>query len=187
MVLRALRRTRQVRSFTDEPVAEADIQSLLEICRWTGSSMNTQPWQFIVIRDAEVRRRIGEISVHARHVGKAPLAIAISMPDVDRETDAYDEGRVAERILIAAGAMDPRGWHRLGRGAALAGGRDAARRDSTGVRADDHVDRPSDRGGPTPEDRPRHGSPSARGVRPGAVIGRQETPRPKPGRSLQRV
>jgi nitroreductase len=106
VVLRALRRTRQVRSFTDEPVAEADIQSLLEICRWTGSSMNTQPWQFIVIRDAEVRRRIGEISVHARHVGKAPLAIAISMPDVDRETDAYDEGRVAERILIAAGAMD---------------------------------------------------------------------------------
>jgi len=105
-VLRALRRTRQVRTFTDEPVAEDDIQRLLEVCRWTGSSMNTQPWQFIVIRDPDVRRRIAEISVHARHVGKAPLAIAIVMPGQDRETDAYDEGRVAERILIAAGAMD---------------------------------------------------------------------------------
>ena len=34
------------------------------------------------------------------------FAIAVAMPGDDRETDAYDEGRVAERILIAAGAMD---------------------------------------------------------------------------------
>lgn len=106
IVLRALRRTRQIRRFTDEPVAEADLQAILEVCRWTGSSMNTQPWQFIVIRDAAVRRRIAEISKYARHVGGAPVAIAIQMPGDDLETDAYDEGRVAERILIAAGAMD---------------------------------------------------------------------------------
>jgi nitroreductase len=106
IVLRALRRTRQIRSFTDEPVSEEDLGALLEVARWTGSSMNTQPWQFIVIRDPDVRRRIGEISVHARYVRNAPLAIAIAMPGEDRETDAYDEARVAERLLIAAGAMD---------------------------------------------------------------------------------
>jgi nitroreductase len=105
-VLRALRRTRQVRRFTDEPVAEADIQDILEVARWTGSSENTQPWQFVVIRDPDARRRIAELARYARHVGKAPLAIAIVMPGLDAETEAYDEGRVAERILIAAGAMD---------------------------------------------------------------------------------
>jgi nitroreductase len=105
-VLRALRRTRQIRRFTDEPVAESDLQAILEVCRWTGSSMNTQQWRFIVIRDADVRRRIAELSRYARHVGGAPVAIAIEMPGEDAETDAYDEARVAERILIAAGAMD---------------------------------------------------------------------------------
>jgi nitroreductase len=105
-VLRALRRTRQVRRFTDEAVAEADLQSILEVCRWTGSSTNAQQWHFIVIRDAAVRRRIAEVSRYARHVGGAPLAIAIEMPGEDPVTDAYDEARVAERILIAAGAMD---------------------------------------------------------------------------------
>ncbi len=105
-VLRALRRTRQVRRFTDEPVAEADIQDILEVARWTGSSENTQPWLFVVVRDPDVRRQIAEISRYARHVGKAPLAIAIVMPGLDAETEAYDEGRVAERILVAAGAMD---------------------------------------------------------------------------------
>lgn len=106
VILRALRRTRQVRRFTDEPVTETDIQAILEVCRWTGSSTNTQPWHFIVVRDAEVRRQIAEVSRYARHVGGAPVAIAIEMPGDDPETDAYDEGRVAERILIAAGAMD---------------------------------------------------------------------------------
>jgi nitroreductase len=105
-VLHALRRTRQIRSFGDEPVGEDDVGALLEVARWTGSSMNMQPWRFIVIRDGDVRGRIAEISKHARHVGKAPLAIAIAMPGEDRETDAYDEARVAERLLIAAGAMD---------------------------------------------------------------------------------
>jgi nitroreductase len=105
-VLRALRRTRQTRSFSEEPVSHDDVQAILEVCRWTGSSMNSQPWRFIVIGDPAIRQRIGEISVHARYVAKAPLAIAIAMPGEDRETDAYDEARVVERILIAAGAMD---------------------------------------------------------------------------------
>jgi nitroreductase len=105
IVLRALRRTRQVRRFTDEPVAEADLQAILEVARWTGSSENRQRWLFIVIRDAAVRRRIGELSRYARHVGRAPLAIAIAMPGDDPETSAYDEGRAAERMLIAAGAL----------------------------------------------------------------------------------
>jgi nitroreductase len=105
IVLRALRRTRQSRRFTDQPVEETDIQALLEVARWTGSSQNGQQWQFIVIRDPAVRRQIGELSRYARYVANAPLAIAIAMPGEDLETDAYDEGRVAERLLIAANAM----------------------------------------------------------------------------------
>src|SRR5687767_8918900 len=102
VILRALRRTRQIRRFTAEPVDEAALWSILEVARWTGSSENTQPWTFLVVRDAEVRRRIGELTRWARHVGRAPIAIAIVMPGNDPETEAYNEGRVAERMLIAA-------------------------------------------------------------------------------------
>jgi nitroreductase len=104
-VLRALRRTRQIRSFTDEPVDDDAVASILEVARWTGSSMNEQPWTFIVVRDPGIRQQIGELAQHARHVAKAPLAIAIGMPGQDIEAEAYDEGRVAERILVAAGAL----------------------------------------------------------------------------------
>jgi nitroreductase len=105
IVLRALRRTRQIRRFTDEPLDEAALHEILEVSRWSGSSMNGQPWTFLVIRDRSIRARIGEITRYASFVALAPVAIAIVMPGQDPESDAYDEGRVAERMLIAASAL----------------------------------------------------------------------------------
>src|SRR5664279_4281243 len=74
-VLRALRKTRQVRQFTPEPVAEADLQALLEVARWSGSSINRQPWTFIVIRDRAELVRLAELAPHAKHVAGAAVAI----------------------------------------------------------------------------------------------------------------
>ena len=104
-VLRALRRTKQIRRFTPEPVEPDAVQQILEVARWTGSSMNSQPWTFIVIRDRAVLDGIAGAARYARHVGHAPMAIAIVMPGEDAESEAYDEGRVAERVLVAAHAL----------------------------------------------------------------------------------
>ena len=106
VVLRALRRTRQIRQFTDEPVTEFDLTSILNVARWTGSSMNLQQWTFIVIHDRADRERLAELAPYASHVAGAAVAIAIAMAGANPEWDTYDEGRVAERILIAAGALD---------------------------------------------------------------------------------
>jgi nitroreductase len=105
LVLRALRRTRQIRQFTDEPVTETDLTAILEVARWTGSSSNRQPWTFIVIGDRADREHLAVLAPYARHVAKSAVAIAIAMNGENPEWDAYDEGRVAERILIAAGAL----------------------------------------------------------------------------------
>jgi nitroreductase len=104
-VLRALRKTRQVRQFTPEPVAEADLQAILEVARWSGSSINRQPWTFIVIRERADRDLLAELAPSAKHVAGAAVAIAIAMGGDNPEWDAYDEGRAAERILVAAGAL----------------------------------------------------------------------------------
>jgi nitroreductase len=106
VVLRALRRTRQVRQFTDEAVTDADLTEILRVARWSGSSTNWQPWTFIVIRDRADMERLAQLAPYARHVAGAAVAIAIEMPGDNPEWEAYDEGRVAERILVAAGALD---------------------------------------------------------------------------------
>ncbi|MDQ2854079.1 MAG: nitroreductase family protein [Chloroflexota bacterium] len=101
----AVLRTRQIREFTEEPVDDADLTSLTEVARWSGSSTNSQPCRFIVIRDVATLRAIAEIGLPmSRSLKTAMAAIAIAMPvEPPRAiTHAYDEGRAAERILIGA-------------------------------------------------------------------------------------
>lgn len=105
VVLTALRRTRQVRQFTAAPVSESDLQAILEVARWSGSSINRQPWTFIVLRDRADLEQMADLTPNAKHVGSAAVAIAIAMPGENPEWDAYDEGRAAERILVAATAL----------------------------------------------------------------------------------
>jgi nitroreductase len=107
--LAALRHTRQYREFEPRPVDTADLDALVDVGRWSGSSQNTQPWRFIVIRDSATIRTIHELGLPStRGLATAPAAIAIAVPKDDKKavSIAYDEGRATERILIAAGMLD---------------------------------------------------------------------------------
>jgi nitroreductase len=93
---------RQARQYRPDPVPEEVLTDLLEIARWTGSSRNTQPWHFIVVRDKERLRQISQIRTPINWVADAPLAIAIVLDGANPVSEAYDEGRITERLLIAA-------------------------------------------------------------------------------------
>jgi nitroreductase len=106
-VVRPLVRTRQYREFTDEPPTDEQLAAILDAARWSGSAGNEQPWRFIAIRDRDTLRRLGEAGVpQTRGLLTAPAAIAIVLPEDDHPiARAYDDGRVAERILIAASML----------------------------------------------------------------------------------
>ncbi len=104
-LVRPLLRVRQIREFTNEPVERPLLDAIAQAARWSGSSNNTQPWRFLVLDDVPMLRAIAEAGVpQARPLLTATAAIAIAMPDPSTRqlTDAFDDGRVAERILIAA-------------------------------------------------------------------------------------
>ena len=90
VILAALRRTRQVRQFTDELVSDDDLQAILDVARWSGSSMNRQPWTFTVVRERGDLQRLAELAPSAKHVAGAAVAIAIAMGGDNAEWDAYD-------------------------------------------------------------------------------------------------
>jgi len=107
--LRPLRRTRQYREFEAEQLDPGLLDALVDVARWTGSSRNTQPWRFIVITDPATIRAINAAGLpQTRGLETAAAAIAIVLPaDPDRAVaDAYDDGRVAERLLVAASILD---------------------------------------------------------------------------------
>ena len=88
------------------------MKQLLRVAQWTGSSRNTQPWHFVVVTDREQLRKISQLRAPINWLASAPVGIAIVLDGEREVSEAYDEGRVSERILIAA--------HDLGYGAGVA-------------------------------------------------------------------
>jgi len=104
-VVEAIRTVRQARHYSPEPVSAGDLETLLQVARWTGSSRNTQPWHFIVVDDKDTLKAISQLRDPINWVAGAPLAIAIMLTGEAKLSEAYDEGRVTERLLVAARMM----------------------------------------------------------------------------------
>ncbi len=97
-----IRKVRQARLYEPTPVPDDVLAQLLEVARWTGSGRNTQPWEFIVITDKEQLRELSEIRPPINWLADAPLGIALVMKNQSAISEAFDEGRLTERLLIAA-------------------------------------------------------------------------------------
>lgn len=49
---------RTCRGFSDAPVSDEQINKILEVARWAPSGANSQPWSYIVVKDAAVRKQL---------------------------------------------------------------------------------------------------------------------------------
>jgi nitroreductase len=115
-----LKRLRAARSFTSDLVPDDILEDILEVARWTGSASNRQEWRLIVITERKLLERLAEVSETAKHLAGAALGIGIVMPGKAKIIDACDEGRLAERIMLAALA------HGLGSSIGMFGGKSRA-------------------------------------------------------------
>jgi nitroreductase len=129
----ALRARRNVRSFTEQPVAQGELDQILEAGRRAPSAGNWQPWDFVVVTDRAVLQRLSGVWRGAGHVAGAAAAIAIVAPEPQDARQAsllqYDLGQATMAIAIAAADLG------LGTGHAAAEDQDLAR-DVLGMPAD---------------------------------------------------
>jgi nitroreductase len=100
-----LRELRQHRRFTDQPVPEDALNAILEVARWSGSSKNTQPWEFLVVQDPARIATISTFGTYSGFLKGAPVVIVLIMNGKSVRSESYDEGRVTERIMLAAKAL----------------------------------------------------------------------------------
>lgn len=97
--LRFLRRLRAVKDYTAEPVDRGQIEDILEVGRWSASGSNRQPWEVVVVTDPAVKARFGEWGARPAATAAVVLLLVTASP-----TSAFDEGRLAERLCLAAAA-----------------------------------------------------------------------------------
>jgi nitroreductase len=90
---------REVREYTDRPVPEDVLTKILQAGRAAGSSKNTQPWRFIVLKERQHRHDLADAMMAPRNLDRCAVAIAVVLLN---ERLRFDAGRVAQNIMIAA-------------------------------------------------------------------------------------
>ncbi len=81
---------RSVRSYSDQPVTDDEVRSLLELTGRAPSAFNAQPWRFVVVRDADVKTQLMSAAFNQKQIGEAPVVIAMyaDMEDTMGNLDA---------------------------------------------------------------------------------------------------
>jgi nitroreductase len=96
----AIRTVLAVRHFKDTPIPDPIVQQIVEAGRLTASASNSQPWHFIVIRDKETLRQLGQLAHTGPYIAQAPLAMVVAM---DRSPLAISDGsRAIQDMILAA-------------------------------------------------------------------------------------
>lgn len=114
--IEAIKSRRSVRKFLQEEIPEEEIRTVLEAGIWAPSGMNNQPWKFVIVRDPEMKEKLGLLSKYGKIMASAPVCIAVFLDNnlsYDRVKDIQAIGACLQNMLLAA--------HSIGLGAVWIG------------------------------------------------------------------
>jgi nitroreductase len=99
-VFEAVRTILAVRKYQDKPIPLEVVRRIVEAGRLTGSSMNGQPWHFIVVQDRDTLRQLGALAKTGPYIAQAALAIVVA---IQRTTFAVSDASRAIQSMILTG------------------------------------------------------------------------------------
>jgi nitroreductase len=102
----AIRARRNVRSYRAEPIADGDLDRIVEAGWRAPSASNRQHWDFVVVTDPAQLAQLAAVWQGAGHIAGAAAAIALVLPqpadDRTRDVDLYDLGQATYAMMLAA-------------------------------------------------------------------------------------
>ncbi len=104
-VLTTIMTRSSVRSYTTQKVESEKIETLLKAGMAAPSGSNKQPWEFVVITDANILAQLPSVSPGMRMAANAPLAIVVLGNEKISGSWILDGCAATENILLAAHAM----------------------------------------------------------------------------------
>ena len=111
-VFEAIKERRSIRAYTDEKVSDKDVERLIDAARWAPSAGNIQPWEFVVVKEGETKRRLSDAALNQTFIETAPVVIVVCA-DLNRSSMGYgsrgknlyslqDTAAATENIILAA-------------------------------------------------------------------------------------
>lgn len=114
-VFEAIKNRRSVRAFTSQPVSEKQVYQLIDAAGWAPSAGNVQPWEFIIVRSAETKRKLAEAALNQIFIKEAPVVIVVCANEIrsgqrygSRGVNLYclqDTAAATQNLLLAVYAL----------------------------------------------------------------------------------
>ncbi|RLF28465.1 MAG: nitroreductase [Thermoplasmata archaeon] len=100
-VFDAINKRRSIRRYIEKPVEDEKLLRLLQAARLAPSAKNRQNWEFIVIRNKEIKEALVPVCYGQRFISKAPVVIA-GVADPKLRWYKLDMGIAFEHIALEA-------------------------------------------------------------------------------------
>ncbi len=104
----AITNRRSVRNYSQKEVPDKLLLELLELTNLAPSSFNIQPWQFLIVRDANLKKLLYRVAMNQRQVVEAPVTVVFiadpvvwqnGFPEVLSESSRL--GTMSEKQILA--------------------------------------------------------------------------------------
>jgi nitroreductase len=97
----AIRTVLAVRQFRDTPIPDDIVREIVEAAHLTASSINGQPWHFIVVQEKDTLRQLGTLARTGPYIAQAPLAVVVAI-NAASPYGVSDASRAIQDMILAA-------------------------------------------------------------------------------------
>jgi nitroreductase len=99
-VFETVRTVLAVRAYQDKPIPAEVVRRIVESAWLTASSINGQPWHFIVVENHDMLKKLAALARTGPYIAQAPLAVVVGM-----EQSPYavsDASRAIQSMVLTA-------------------------------------------------------------------------------------
>ena len=107
----AIKGRRSIRAFKPQDIPEGTVETLIDAARHAPSAGNIQPWEFIIARKLDTKKKLAQ-AAHQAFIGEAPVVIVVCA-DEKRSSSGYgnrgetlyciqDTAAATQNILLTA-------------------------------------------------------------------------------------
>ncbi len=114
-VFEAIKNRRSIRAFEKRAVSEEQVKRLIDAASHAPSAGNIQPWEFVVVRDPQVKHRLSAAALNQIFIEEAAVVVVVCANEArsgqgygSRGVNLYciqDTAAAIQNMLLAAYAM----------------------------------------------------------------------------------
>jgi nitroreductase len=104
-VFEAIRGRRSIRSFKKRGISDESVTNLIDAAMWAPSAGDIQPWEFVIVRKSETKRKLVEAALGQSFIEEAPVVIVVCANE-NRSSQRYgSRGKTLYCIQDTAAAI----------------------------------------------------------------------------------